>query len=111
MDKRIEIVLPEELKEFVFINTISTPGLNDFEILIMGQDLEPLGGQLPTIRLYLIKKHDSEYHFEDEIEAFSFLDTATAMNFAINLPQMTALELLLMMNGQVRADENNVMHH
>lgn len=111
LEKEIEIVVPEELNDFVFINTVTTPGLKDIAVLIMGQDLEPVGSQLPTIRLYLLKRIESEYHFEEEIEAFSFLDTSDAMNFVMKLPQMSALELLLMMHGQVRADEINVTLH
>ena len=102
MIKENEIVIPEELKaDMKILSTVMSPTKEDIGILIMGENMETkqYTGGLSVIRLYLLNKRNFKYHIEMELEAFAFHDLESAYAFLINLPGMSALELLIMMNS------------
>ena len=60
------------------------------------------------IRIYLLHKVEDEYAIQSELEAFQFPDYAMAKSFNDWLPNMTALEILLIMNGYEVIDSTEV---
>jgi len=101
MIKDNEIVFPDELiEDMKILSTVTNPEKEDLGILIMGENMEveQYSGGLSVIRLYLLNKRNFKYHFEIELGAFAFYDLESAYGFLIKLPEMSALELLIMMN-------------
>ena len=97
-----EIVIPEEFnKDMKILSTVMSPVKEDIGILIMGENMEPehYAEGLSVIRLYLLNKRNFKYHIEMELESFAFHDLESAYEFLIKLPDMSALELLIMMNS------------
>jgi len=102
MIKDNDIVIPEELKvNMIILSTVVSPTKQGIGILIMGENMEPKqhSSGLPVIRLYLLNKRNFKYHIEMELEAFAFHDLKSGYEFLDNLPNMSALELILMMNN------------
>ncbi|WP_342538296.1 hypothetical protein MKY15_19515 [Sporosarcina sp. FSL K6-1540] len=102
MIKDNEIVIPEELKaNMIILSTVMSPTKEDIGILIMGENMEPkqYTNGLSVIRLYLLNQRNFKYYIEMELEAFAFNDLESAYEFLTNLPNMSALELILMMNN------------
>jgi len=102
-------LIPDELQEDMqVLTTIISATMDNIGILIMGENIEPhLEGQLSVIRIYLLGRDDSEFLVEKELEAFAFHDLDSAHSFLENLPNMTALELLIMMNRTDDDSSNN----
>lgn len=109
MNKDVEIVIPDMLKHMEILTIAISPVMQDLGILIMGVNMKPLKNELPTIRIYLLQKDGRKFNVEKELEAFSFFDANSAMEFVMNLPEMSALELLLMMNGQGAQENSSVL--
>ncbi|CEG21503.1 hypothetical protein BN1080_00414 [Planococcus massiliensis] len=80
------------------IDTLLSPSHPNFGILIAGEDYFHSSKQ-PIIRVYLIYENNSEWHIQKELEAFSFSNYSMAKQFISDLPKMSALDLLLLMNG------------
>ena len=102
MIKDNEIVIPEELKvNMKILSTVLSPTKEEIGILIMGENMEPkqYTSRLSVIRLYLLSKRNFKYYIEMELEAFAFHDLDSAYEFLNNLPNMSALELIIMMNS------------
>lgn len=95
---RGSIIMPEGFtEEMEFLSSVFSSIQKDSGILIMGENLA-LGETVPVIRLYLLKRFDLYWHVQDELEAFAFADSVSAYNFLRDLPEMSALDLLIKMN-------------
>ena len=104
---RGSIIMPKGFtEEMQFLSSVFSSIQKDSGILIMGENLE-LGEKVPIIRLYLLKRFDLYWHVQDELEAFAFADSASAYNFLRDLPEMSALDLLIKLNT---ASENSVVN-
>lgn len=95
---RGSIIMPEGFtEEMEFLSSVFSSIQKDSGILIMGENLA-LGKTVPVIRLYLLKRFDLYWYVQDELEAFAFADSVSAYNFLRDLPEMSALDLLIKMN-------------
>lgn len=96
---RGSIILPEEFTEGMeFLSSVFSNVQKQSGILIMGENLDG-EEELPVIRLYLLKRCDLYWHVQDELQAFAFPDVLSAYQFLQELPQMSALDLLIKMNS------------
>ncbi|MFS0689414.1 hypothetical protein AB1K89_09235 [Sporosarcina sp. 179-K 8C2 HS] len=96
------IHIPEELLAGrVLLSEIINPTYDKIAIVLLGENMDPANYRegLSVIRIYLFIKEGGEYHFSNEIEAFSFEGLAPAVDFLKALPHMSALDLLLRMNA------------
>ncbi|GKW45868.1 hypothetical protein [Planococcus sp. NCCP-2050] len=90
-------------KEEIFENinilaTLQSPSDPYLGILITGEEYF-LDSKQPIIKVYLINKSNSEWRIQKELETFVFSSYASAKKFVMDLPEMSALDLLLVMNG------------
>lgn len=99
----LNIKLPIDLESMELIQLIESPVVKDLGILIMGENMHVT----PNIRFYQLEKIKDLFEVKKELQTFTFHSSAEAMIFLEHLPNMSALELLLMM-GTV--DEETTVH-
>lgn len=99
----LNIKLPIDLESKELIQLIESPVVKDLGILIMGENMNGT----PNIRFYQLEKIKDLFEVKKELQTFTFHNSAEAMIFLEHLPNMSALELLLMM-GTV--DEETTVH-
>ncbi|MCK1998950.1 hypothetical protein MPH47_17275 [Psychrobacillus psychrodurans] len=95
----LNINLPVELESMELIQLIESPVVENLGILIMGEDMNGI----PNIRFYELENIENVFEVKKELQTFTFLSSADAMTFVDHLPDMSALELILMM----RTDNKN----
>lgn len=105
MEKRIErkIEFPIEFTEGnkTIVSAVFSPVKDSVGVLLVGENFEEATGT-PVIRIYLMEKEGETFHCKDEIEAFAFESVDHAVEFAEKLPNISALEILMMMHKQDR---------
>ena len=109
----VEIEVPKELTdEMEILSTIINPIMKNVGVLIMGEHFHSNHGiNTPAIRLYVLKKSGSKFFVESELEAFAFHNFDAAQSFLARLPEMKALEILMLMNGiQLDTEGENVTY-
>lgn len=99
----LNINLPIDLESMELIQLIESPVVKGLGILIMGENMNGT----PNIRFYQLEKIKDLFEVKKELQTFTFHSFAEAMVFLEHLPNMSALELLLMM-GTV--DEETTVH-
>lgn len=99
----LNINMPLELESMELLQFIESPVFEGLGILIMGENM--IG--MPNVRFYELEKIEDVYEVKQELQAFTFLSSTEAMAFLDHLPDMTALELLLMMN---KVQEEKLLH-
>lgn len=106
-NERIRIMMPPEFEDTMEnLMTIFSP-TQDLGVTVAGEDMYPTS-EHPTLRLFLIEKLDIGWAFKDELQAFTFMNYDAAQSFLKKLPDMSALEMLLMMNAQEDSSESEV---
>lgn len=90
--------LPEEFEGMELLETLISPAKSDMGIMILGENYSE-GAERPTVRIYLISIEEDEWDFEGELQAFEFLNFESAKRFVEELPSMSAIDLLLLLNG------------
>ena len=90
--------LPEEFEGMKLLQTLISPAKSDMGIMILGENYSD-GAERPTVRIYLISIKEDEWDFEGELQAFTFLNFESAKRFVEELPSMSAIDLLLLLNG------------
>jgi hypothetical protein len=101
----MRIRVPEEFMEgLTVLATLSSQSQPTVGMLIVGEDYEVNSLEI-TIRIYLVLLENTEWYIEDELQAFAFSNFESANTFVDDLPNMSALDLLLLMNGY-QADSN-----
>ncbi len=68
-------------------------------VIIAGENYEETAIQ-PIVRIYLITMEDEGWVIETELPVFTFSDLDRANNFVSNLPNLSAIDILIRMNGQ-----------
>lgn len=86
------------IKNIHLLATLLSPSQSSLGILIAGEEYFQESIQ-PIIRIYLIEESELEWHIQKELETFVFSSYASAKKFVNDLPEMSALDLLLVMNG------------
>ncbi|MEK3996654.1 hypothetical protein MKY29_18225 [Psychrobacillus sp. FSL K6-2365] len=99
----LNINLPVELESMEIIQLIESPVVEKLGILIMGEDMDGI----PNIRFYELENIEDVFEVKKELQTFTFHSSADAMTFVDHLPDMSALELILMM----RTDNINKILH
>lgn len=102
MIKDEDLVIPESLKGFQILSTVKNANHENLGILIMGKNTDKekyIEDIFSEIRIYLLGKSDSKYHVENELVAFAFHDLKSAYEFVVKLPNMSALDILIMMTN------------
>ena len=99
----LNINLPIDLESMELIQLIESPVVNGLGILIMGENMNGA----PNIRFYQLEKIKDSFEVKKELQTFTFHSSVEALLFLEHLPNMSALELLLMM-GTV--DEETTVH-
>ncbi|KQL33343.1 hypothetical protein [Psychrobacillus sp. FJAT-21963] len=102
-----DLRMPIDLEHMEVVNLIESPTVEGLAILFLGENLEDNENNKPTIRVYLLKRIQGIFEIEKELYAFSFYNVNKALTFADNLPQMSALELLIDMNS---VNQENIIH-
>lgn len=109
-NERVSIIMPPEFEDTMQnLLTIFSP-TKDIGVTVAGEDMYPTS-EHPTLRILLIEKLDIGWAFKDELQAFTFMNYNAAQSFLKRLPNMSALELLLMMNAQENSSESEVRFH
>lgn len=95
----VKLDLPNGFEEeFTIIATLLSPIQSHIGILIVGEDYHELSKQ-PIIRIYLLALEATDWSIEDELYAFAFGDYASANRFVDELPNLSAIDFLLLING------------
>lgn len=95
----MELLVPDDFEEeMTVLATLKSPAQAFIGILIAGEDYQEKAKE-PVIRIYLLALEDQEWHIADELHAFAFSDYASAQRFVDDLPDMSAIDLLLLING------------
>lgn len=99
--KDINVTLPDDLFEEMEIQaTVVSPDKPDLGILILSKGLNQFSREI-VIRIYRLKKDKTNeecYSIYFELQAFMFTTYKQAKEFLDKLPNMSALEMLLMLN-------------
>lgn len=82
------------------LKTIVSPSAEEIGILMAGENLDATKCCHPTVRLYLMKLINNQYEVMKELDAFQFSTTDEAMRFSAKLPEINAIDLVLMLNKE-----------
>ena len=93
-----DLELPKEFEGMELLDTLISPAKSDLGIMILGENYSN-GTECPTVRIYLINIEEDEWDFEGELQAFTFPNFVSAKRFVEELPSMSAIDLLLLLNG------------
>lgn len=93
--------LPEELDGMVLIETLISLMQPNTGVIIVGENYVETSIQ-PIVRLYLITWEDDDWVIETEMQAFAFNDLGSARRFVSDLPNLSAIDILIQMNGSQR---------
>jgi len=103
-DEAVKILMPEEFgDEMEILTTVFTPE-NEIGLVIAGENMYQTS-ENPVIRIFMLENVDLGWALNEELQAFAFLNYDEAQSFLVNLPNMSALELLIIMNGQEPAKQ------
>lgn len=86
--------------ELHMLKTIVSPNVEEIGILLAGENLDSTKSCHPTVRLYLMKLIDNQYEVIKELDAFQFTTTDEAAKFSSKLPEINAIDLVLMLNRE-----------
>lgn len=106
MEFKLEI--PKGFEELELLGTLLSPVAGNTGVIIMGEDYEETAAG-PTVWLYLIGLIEEKWHIQDELEAFTFSNYESAKRFVDDLPGMSAIDLLLLMNGYNKKNRNGIL--
>lgn len=101
----MDIKLPKELEDLEVLATLYSPEKPNIGVLVTGEDYYEKSTQ-PVIRVYLIGVNEEQWFIQEELEAFSFWSFKSAKKFVDDLPSMSAIDLLLLMNGHSTGNQN-----
>ena len=90
--------LPEEFEGMELLQTLISPAKSDVGIMVLGENYLA-GTARPTVRIYLISIQEDEWDFERELQAITFPNFGSAKRFVEELPSMSAIDMLLLLNG------------
>lgn len=90
--------LPKELDGMVLIETLISPMQPNTGVIIAGENYKETSSQ-PIVRVYLITWEDEGWVIETELQAFTFSDLESAKKFVSDLPDLSAIDILIRMSG------------
>lgn len=98
--RNVNVEVPNELLKGMEIQAkVVSPKHPNVGVLILSKDYNQLSREI-VIRLYRMHKGpvDKRFHVVSELEAFMFTNYKQAKEFLKKLPNMTGLEMLLLLN-------------
>ena len=100
MCEQIQVNLPQcfELNELYPLDTIMHPNSNKVGFLIAGEHFHKNAISNPIVRVYLMNLQENGYEVTTELESFKFSTIHEAQSFVAQLPTLSALDLILMLN-------------
>lgn len=101
MEKQFEMVISEEMGGMEFLGIIDSPFYEKLKIGVF-QETNYDYPNPHIIRVYQFENDlvDESYIPSKELEAFAFTTEEQAKNFAVRLPQMSALDYLILINSR-----------
>lgn len=96
----LKVTLPQNLaKEMEVQATVVSPTHPDVGVLVLSKGMNHFSKEI-TIRIYRLQRdsRNGEYSILIELEAFMFTSYRKAKEFINHLPNMTATEMLLLLN-------------
>ena len=96
-----KVNIPEEFENMTVMTTVFSPVVEDFGVLIMGENIEKQVGP-PVIRVYYLEKRNGTFECIEELESFAFESVDQAVQFSGFLPEMSGIEMLLMLHRNER---------
>ena len=96
----VKVEVPKEMLKGMKIEaTVVSPSHPDVGVLILSKGFNQFSKEI-VFRLYRIQKdtHTDSYYIVLELEAFMFTKYQKAKEFMDKLPNMTGLEMLLLLN-------------
>lgn len=102
MSKQINVSIPEwfELDGLTTLQVVISPNREEVGILLAGENLDLTKTCCPTVRLYLVNMINGKFEITKELDAFTFESKEEALQFAQSLPEITAMDLVMMLNKQ-----------
>lgn len=102
MNNQIQLILPEwfVLDELHIIETIVSKNSANIGIVVAGENFDMSKHCCPTVRLYMIRLIDNQYELMKELDAFQFESVEEAKAFSGKLPELNAIDLIMMMNRE-----------
>ncbi len=102
MNNQIQLIIPEwfVLDELHIIETVIGDPLSETGMVIAGENLDATKYCCPTIRLYMIRLVGDQYELMKELDAFQFQSVEDAKAFCAKLPQLNAIDLIMLMNKE-----------
>ncbi|MCM3722077.1 geranylgeranyl pyrophosphate synthase [Solibacillus isronensis] len=102
MNSQIQLIEPKWFvqDELHIIETIVSKTSADTGIVIAGENFDATKRCRPTVRLYMIQLLDDQYEITKELDAFQFDTAEEAKQFCAKLPEMTAIDLVMLMNKE-----------
>lgn len=103
----VNIFIPKNFEdEMEVLTTIFNP-TNDIGLAIAGENLHP-SSKCPIVRIFMLETVNQGWAFKEELQSFAFSNYDEAQSFLENLPEMSALEMLIILNGQKDLRETDV---
>lgn len=93
-----QMSLPKELDRMVLIETLISAMQPNTGVIIAGENYEETAIQ-PIVRVYLMTMEDEGWVIETELQAFAFNDIESANKFVSDLPNLSAIDILIRMSG------------
>ena len=102
MNSQIQLIAPKWFiqDELHIIETIVSRTSADTGIVIAGENFDATKRCQPTVRLYMMQLMDGQYEITKELDAFQFDTAEEAQQFCAKLPDMTAIDLIMLMNKE-----------
>lgn len=97
IEENVKLLIPEGFEDNLEIITTIFSSTNEVGFAIVGEDMNPASLR-PVLRIYLLENVDSGWMLQEELQAFAFWNYDKAQSFLRDLPTMSALELLIIMN-------------
>ena len=102
MNSQIQLIVPEwfVLDELHIIETIVGKTSGNTGIVVAGENFDASKQCSPTVRLYMIRLIEDQYELMKELDAFQFKTVEEAKGFCSKLPQLNAIDFIMMMNKE-----------
>ena len=102
MNSQIQLIVPEWFvqDELQIVETIISKTSGTSGILIAGENFDASKPCNPTVRLYTIRLIEEKYELTKELESFQFKTVEKAKLFCSKLPELNAIDLIMVMNKE-----------
>lgn len=102
MNSQFQLNVPEwfVLDDLHILETIISPATNDTGIIVASENFDASKRCCPTVRLYMIHLVNNQYELTKELDAFQFQSVKEARQFASKLPNLNAMDFIMMINNE-----------